>query len=125
MPRRSASMWRPASSRQRPTPTTTSAHRGRAPVAVHDDVEEARAAAEAQFGFYGALPDYQRILAIGGARGPAGAALVGNESQVENHLQALFDAGATDVWASIFPVGEDRAGSRRRTRELLTALATH
>ena len=93
------------------------------PVAVHDDAEEARAAAEAQFGFYGALPNYQRILAIGGVTGPAEAAIVGNEAQVENQLRALFDAGATDVWASVFPVGEDRAGSRRRTRELLIALA--
>ena len=47
-----------------PYPLAAAADAGRSPVrivaglpvAVHDDAEEARAAAEAQFGFYGALP---------------------------------------------------------------------
>ena len=37
--------------------------------------------------------------------------------------QALFDAGATDVWAAMFPVGDDRSASRARTRTLLRELA--
>ena len=92
------------------------------PVAVHDDVAEARETAAAQFAGYGVLPNYRRLLDIGGAEGPADAAIVGDESAVTAAIQGLFDAGATDVWAAIFPVGADRSASRRRTRELLAGL---
>ena len=34
----------------------------------------------------------------------------------------LLDAGATDIWAAIFPVGDDGGASRRRTRALLQEL---
>ena len=92
------------------------------PVAVHDDAAEARAVAGERFGFYGSLPNYRRILDIGLAAGPAEASVVGDEEAVSAQLGALFDAGATDVWASVFPVGGDRAESRRRTHELLAEL---
>lgn len=94
------------------------------PVAVHDDLEEARETAARQFAVYGTLPNYQRILAHGGVSSPAEAAIVGDEASVAAQLQALLDAGATDLWTAIYPVGEDAAGSRRRTRALLQALAT-
>ena len=93
------------------------------PVAVHDDVDEARRAAAEQFAGYGLLPNYRRILDVGGAEGPADAAIVGDERAVEAAITGLFDAGATDVWAAIFPVGEDRSASRARTRALLKDLA--
>jgi alkanesulfonate monooxygenase SsuD/methylene tetrahydromethanopterin reductase-like flavin-dependent oxidoreductase (luciferase family) len=93
------------------------------PVAVHDDVAEARAVAAAQFQVYGTLPNYQRILAHGGAAGPADAAIVGDEGAVTAQIEALFEAGATDVWAAPFPVGDDRSASRTRTRALLSELA--
>lgn len=93
------------------------------PVAVHDDVDEARAAAASQFAVYGTLPNYQRLLAHGGASGPAEAAIVGDEASVRAQIEALFAAGATDVWAAPFPVGEDRSASRARTRALLVELA--
>jgi F420-dependent oxidoreductase-like protein len=93
------------------------------PVAVHDDVAEARRAAGEQFAVYGTLPNYQRILAHGGVAGPADAAIVGDEAAVAEQLHALLDAGATDIWAATFPVGDDRAGSRARTRALLKELA--
>jgi len=94
------------------------------PVAVHDDVAEAREVAARQFATYGLLPNYQRILAHGGVAGPAEAAIVGDEASVAAQLQDLVDAGATDVWAAIFPVGDDANGSRRRTRTLLQDVAT-
>lgn len=94
------------------------------PVAVHDDVAEARATAAKDFANYGVLPNYRRILDIGGAAGPADAAIVGDESSVTAQIQALFDAGATDMWAAPFPVGEDRSASRLRTRALLRGLTT-
>jgi alkanesulfonate monooxygenase SsuD/methylene tetrahydromethanopterin reductase-like flavin-dependent oxidoreductase (luciferase family) len=93
------------------------------PVAVHDDVAEARAAAAEQFAPYGTLPNYRRILEHGGVAGPEGAAVVGDEAAVSAQIAALFAAGATDVWAAPFPVGEDRAASRARTRALLRDLA--
>ncbi len=93
------------------------------PVAVHDDVAEARAAAARQFSVYGELPNYQRILAHGGIAGPGDAVLAGDEDSVADQVRALFDAGATDLWAAPFPVGEDPAASRARTRALLASLA--
>jgi alkanesulfonate monooxygenase SsuD/methylene tetrahydromethanopterin reductase-like flavin-dependent oxidoreductase (luciferase family) len=94
------------------------------PIAVHDDVDEARAAGGEQFGMYGTLPNYQRILARGQIHSPAEAVIVGNEESVTAQIAALFEAGATDVWAAPFPVGADRAASRARTRALLSHLAS-
>ncbi len=94
------------------------------PVAVHDDVAEARAVAAQQFAMYGTLPNYQRILAHGEAPGPGDAAIVGDEAGVGAQIEALFAAGATDVWAAPFPVGDDRKASTARTRALLTELAS-
>ena len=90
---------------------------------MHDDVEEAREVAAKQFAMYGMLPNYRRILDLGGAEGPADAAIVGDEAAVTAQIEAMFTAGATDMWAAIFPVGDDREGSRRRTRALLQELA--
>jgi F420-dependent oxidoreductase-like protein len=94
------------------------------PVAVHDDIAEARSAAAELFGRYGTLPNYQRILERGGVAGPAEAAIVGDEASVAAQIGALVEGGATEVWAAPFPVGEDRAASRARTRVLLKELAS-
>lgn len=93
------------------------------PVAVHDDVAEARATAAQQFTVYGTLPNYQRILADGRVDHPGDAAIVGDEAGVTAQIEGLFAAGATDVWAAPFPVGDDPAASRARTRALLVELA--
>lgn len=93
------------------------------PVAVHDDEAEARAAAAELFAAYGTLPNYRRILDVGGAAGPADAAIVGDEAAVAKQITGLVDAGATDVWAAIFPVGSDRRASRESTYALLKELA--
>ena len=93
------------------------------PVAVHDDVDEAREKAAQQFVIYGQLPNYQRILEHGGVSNPADAAIVGDEASVAAQLQGLLDAGATDIWAAVFTVGDDATSSRRRTRALLRELA--
>jgi F420-dependent oxidoreductase-like protein len=92
------------------------------PVAVHDDVDEARDDAARQYGFYGDLPNYARILRTGGLERAADACVVGDEESVAAQLRSLVDAGATDVWAAIFPVGADRRASRARTRALLEHL---
>lgn len=93
------------------------------PVAVHDDVAEARSTAASLFAMYGTLPNYQRILAHGGISSPAEAAIVGDEAEVTAQVRALFAAGATELWAAPFPVGADRSASRARTRALLIELA--
>lgn len=92
------------------------------PIAVHDDEAEARAVAGQLFAGYGVLPNYRRILDIGGAAGPADAAIVGDEESVARQIAALFDAGADDFWAAPFPVGDDRGASRARTHALLKDL---
>jgi len=93
------------------------------PIAVHDDMSEARSAAAEQFVIYGQLPNYQRILERGGVNAPAEAAIVGDEASVSGQIEALFAAGASDLWAAPFPVGDDRSASRARTRALLRELA--
>ncbi|HKY16050.1 MAG TPA: TIGR03564 family F420-dependent LLM class oxidoreductase, partial [Microthrixaceae bacterium] len=93
------------------------------PVAVHDDIDEARGVAAEQFAMYGTLPNYQRILEHGKADGPGAAAIIGDEASVSAQITALFEAGASDVWAAPFPVGDDRSASRARTRALLGELA--
>jgi F420-dependent oxidoreductase-like protein len=102
----------------RPTPRIVAG----LPVAVHDDEAEARAAAAASSVVYAGMANYQRILEIGDAATPADAAIVGDETAVRGQLQSLIDAGATDIWAAVFPVGDDRAASRRRTTDLLREL---
>ena len=94
------------------------------PVAVHDDMSEARAAAAAAATMYSGMANYQRILEIGGASSPADAAIVGDEGSVRAQLQGLLDAGATDIWAAVFPVGDDRVASLRRTTNLLKELVS-
>jgi F420-dependent oxidoreductase-like protein len=114
-----------------PTITSAATRAGRSaprvvvglPVAVHDDVDDARATAAQSFSIYGTLPNYQRVLAAGGIEQPAQAAVVGDEDAVTSEIEALFDAGATDVWLAPFPVGDDRSASRARTRALLVELA--
>jgi F420-dependent oxidoreductase-like protein len=98
------------------------------PIAVHDAIDEARASAVTYSSAYAGMANYQRILDIGGAANPAEAAIVGDEHAVTAQLQDLLDAGATDIWAAVFPVGTDRetrSASARRTTDLLRNLATH
>ncbi|HET8992852.1 MAG TPA: LLM class flavin-dependent oxidoreductase, partial [Rhodococcus sp. (in: high G+C Gram-positive bacteria)] len=94
------------------------------PVAVHDDADEARAAVAATATMYAGMPNYQRVLEVGGASTPADVAIVGNEASVQAQLQGLLDAGATDIWAAIFPVGDDVRGSVQRTRSFLSSITT-
>lgn len=104
----------------RPTPRIVAG----LPVAVHDDVDEARSAVAAMSGMYAAMPNYQRIINASGASEPADVAVVGDETSVRRQLQRLLDVGATDIWAAMIPVGSDSKASIQRTRDLLQTLAT-
>jgi F420-dependent oxidoreductase-like protein len=94
------------------------------PVAVCDEAEGREAAAK-QFAGYEQLPNYRKIMDIGGVEGPGDVAVVGDEATVAKELSAIIEAGGTDIWAAIFPVGEDHKASRKRTRDLLRELVKH
>jgi F420-dependent oxidoreductase-like protein len=95
------------------------------PVAVTDDAPAARERISKGLQIYGQLPNYRRMLDIEGAPAPGDIALVGTESEVEQQLRALAEAGATDFNAAIFPVGDDAGTSIARTRALLKGLVGH
>lgn len=92
------------------------------PIAVTDDAAAAREKAARSFQVYGTLPNYQRVLGIEGATGPADVAIVGNEAEVQRQLGQLAEAGADDFLAGMFPVGDDAKGSLTRTRDCLKSL---
>jgi 5,10-methylenetetrahydromethanopterin reductase len=92
------------------------------PVAVTDDPEQARQKAAGSFAVYGTLPNYQRVLGIEGAGGPADVAIVGNEAEVEKQIRGLASAGTTDFLAASFPVGDDPKESLARTRACIKGL---
>jgi len=103
----------------RPEPRIVSA----VPLCVHDDADQARARSVQIFQHYGALPNYRRQLDAEGIDQAGEIAVVGNEDQVAEQLQGFFDAGATEVIASVFPAGDDGRASFARTYDLLSKLA--
>jgi len=95
------------------------------PVAVHDDVDEARAVQVQAAEMYGSQPNFERMVERGGGGSVADLAVVGDETAVTAQLRRLLDAGATDIHAAVFPVGADRdqrRASLARTRALLASL---
>ena len=91
------------------------------PVAVVDDVDDARRKATTLFGAYEQIPTYQRILGRGEAGNPVDVAVIGTEQQVRDRLRRFEDAGATDLCASALGLGDDRAASRQRTLDVLAS----
>ena len=89
------------------------------PVAVDGNPERAEAAANRTFGMYGNLPNYRRLFDREGVDGPGELVITGDGATVTAGVQALFDAGATDVWAVPFDTGIGTDA----TRELLLDLA--
>lgn len=92
------------------------------PVCVHDDKVQAVARANEVYDIYGELPTYRRQLDAQGIENPGDIAVVGDESDVAAQLEAFFDAGATEVVASIFTAGDDGRGSFARSAECLRGL---
>ena len=108
-----------AAARGRPAPRVVAA----LPVAVCTDAGLARDAADEVFKRYAGLDNYRRQLEREGAPSPGGLAVTGTEAGIETQLRRLADAGVTEFWPIIFPVGGDPAGSRAETRALLAGLA--
>jgi len=112
-----------------PSINAAAAHAGRAaprvvvglPICVTDDAAGVRETAGKALAMYGMLPNYRRVLDIGGAAGPAEVTIAGDETQVERELRDVASAGATDFMAAVVPDASGRA-SIARTRALLKSL---
>ncbi len=71
-------------------------------------------------------PNYQKLLEHGDARTVGDILVAGSESTIRKRLQALADAGVTDLSVRVVPIGENRddlISSSMRTRGLLASLA--
>jgi alkanesulfonate monooxygenase SsuD/methylene tetrahydromethanopterin reductase-like flavin-dependent oxidoreductase (luciferase family) len=100
-----------------------------APVSVHDNADEVRAAAREQIGFYPRAPFYASMFADAGypeafdgawSDGMLDAVVLsGSESQVEQRLREILSSGASEVLVSPVVAGEDREASRERTLRLV------
>jgi alkanesulfonate monooxygenase SsuD/methylene tetrahydromethanopterin reductase-like flavin-dependent oxidoreductase (luciferase family) len=91
------------------------------PVAVCDNVAEARGQAAKTYQNYGNLPVYRRVLDVEGVN-PEDVVVAGNEDDVAAKLRDFAAAGATDFAATPFAVGDNTTASVQRTRELLKSL---
>ncbi|MSQ40924.1 MAG: LLM class flavin-dependent oxidoreductase [Dehalococcoidia bacterium] len=104
-----------------------------APVCVHDNRQEALAAAREQLGFYPRAPYYAQMFVDAGfpeaKQGAWSDAMVdavvlsGDEARVTERLRQLFDWGTTEVLAHVITAGADREASRQRTLRLLAQAA--
>lgn len=103
----------------RPAPRVVSAM----PAAVCDEAE-GRAQAAKSFAAYDNIPTYRRILDRGAGGGPADVVLVGSVEQIADRIRRWRDLGVTDTIAAPFPVGDDREGSLRRTRDGIAEIAS-
>lgn len=103
-----------------------------APVCVHDNPEEVRAAVREQI-MNPRLPFYQRMLIAAGFpeaehgtwsdRMIDAGVLWGDETRVTERLHELFDWGATEILATPVLAGRDRTASLERTMRLLGGVA--
>ncbi|MFI9510935.1 TIGR03564 family F420-dependent LLM class oxidoreductase [Nocardia sp. NPDC052566] len=91
------------------------------PALVTADPAAARAAAEAQMGFYNDIPSYRRVIELSGAASAADLAIIGDEERVAAGLAAYFEAGATEIVVGNTDLGTD--ADRLRTWKLLGELA--
>jgi F420-dependent oxidoreductase-like protein len=92
------------------------------PVAVCDDAAEGRAVADQVFARYNGLTNYRQVMEREGVGSVADLTAVGTESEVEKQLRRYADAGATELWPVVFPVG-DAEVSMRRSTQFLAGLA--
>ena len=92
------------------------------PVIVTDDAKAARANMAGYIAPSLALPAYQRTLHVQGIESPLEVSPIGTEAEVHEQLDALADAGVTDLNPIVLPIEGDPS-SLERTTELLTERA--
>jgi len=103
-----------------------------APVCVHDNADEVRAAVRQQV-MNPRMPFYQRMLVDAGfpeaTQGEWSDAMIdavvfwGDETKVAERIQEMFSAGAAEVLISPIGAGEDQTESIHRTTRLIADLA--
>ncbi|MBI4310890.1 MAG: LLM class flavin-dependent oxidoreductase [Chloroflexi bacterium] len=123
-------LGRGATAKGRATPPLV-AH---APVCVHDDPAEARAAMREQMGNYPSNRFYTEMLAAAGYpevmetkawndRMIDGVMFHGNEREVERRLREMLASGASEIVVSPVLAGQDRPASLERTLRLLAKVS--
>ncbi len=110
------SIERASSEAKRPAPRVVVA----LPVVVTNDLVRAADRIDKLFAIYPNLASYRSMLDKEGANSASDIALIGSKGQVEEQLQALSDAGATDYIAAI--VGDE--GETMETVEFLGAMGS-
>ena len=103
-----------------------------APVCVHDNADEVRAASREQLSNYPRSPFYQQMFAASGhpeaSSGEWSDGMIddvvfsGSEERVADRLQELFAMGATEIIAHPVLAGNDRAASANRALEVIAAV---
>ena len=86
------------------------------PVALSGDSAASRQAADGVFARYAGFDNYRRLLEREGVGSPGALAVTGDEAAIEKQLGRLANAGVTELWPIIFPVGEDPGRSQRKTQ---------
>ncbi len=92
-----------------------------------DEIETAVARANRILSEAEISPNYQKLLEHGDARSVGDILVAGSEPTISKRLQALADAGVTDLSVRVVPIGEGRdqlIESSQRTRGLLASLAS-
>ncbi|WP_200429450.1 TIGR03564 family F420-dependent LLM class oxidoreductase [Streptomyces sp. NE5-10] len=91
------------------------------PGVVTGDPDGLRPLAAEALALYERIPSYQRVIALSGAQGAAGLAVLGDEEAVAAEVRRYYEAGATEVvFTATDLAGED---ARRRTWKLLGELS--
>jgi F420-dependent oxidoreductase-like protein len=89
------------------------------PVCITDDESGVRARISKTLGMYGQLPSYKAMFEREGVDQPGDLGLIGTESQVNDLVEELNEAGVTDFAASEFTTS---ATEREQTRDFLKGL---
>lgn len=90
------------------------------------EVDEARERANRILGEAEISPNYQRLLERGDATDIGDLCAAGDERDVAERFRRFADAGVTDLSVRLLPIGQGREeliASKRRTREMLAAIA--
>ncbi|MCC6434604.1 MAG: TIGR03564 family F420-dependent LLM class oxidoreductase [Acidimicrobiales bacterium] len=90
------------------------------PICVTEDPASVRARISAGAAWYAELPSYKAMFAREGVQSPGEVGLVGSESEVEDRLGELAEAGVTDYSASEFTTSPQE---QEQTRALLRRVA--
>ena len=91
------------------------------------EVDAARERANRILGEAEVSPNYQRLLGYGDAKDVGDICAAGDEDAILARLRRFADAGVTDLSVRLLPIGDNRdelVASKRRTREMIAALAT-